>query len=131
MTIAHLIYDRRSLLSCSLTCYSWYTISVPHLHHTLVTQVLSWHNNTRLGWSKPLREASKLGLLPLVRKFGFHAVSSDATFSPKRFNWRTLPHFSALTNVQELAIDHLDIPAFMPKLRRTFGTSRRRSDPSP
>ena len=31
MIIAHLIYDTRSLLACSLTCYSWYIATVPHL----------------------------------------------------------------------------------------------------
>ena len=34
----HLTYDRRSLLACSLTCYSWHIVTVPHLHHTLITQ---------------------------------------------------------------------------------------------
>ena len=121
MVVTHLIYDRRSLLSCSLTCYSWYTVSVPHLHHTLVAQTFSRGDDTRLRWPKPLREASKLGVLPLVKKFGVHVVSFDAMFSRKRFNWRTLRQFSALTNVRTLSIDYLDIPSFIPRIRRYFG----------
>ena len=122
MVIAQLIHDKRSLLSCSLTCYSWYTASVPHLHHTFVIQTISRCGSPRLGWPKPLQEANKLGLLPLVKKFRVRVGFSDtAMFSPKRFNWGTLRQFSALTNVQELAIDYLDIPSFMPKIRRYFG----------
>ena len=34
---SYLIYDARSLLACSMTCYSWYIAAVPHLHHTLTT----------------------------------------------------------------------------------------------
>jgi len=122
MVIANLIHDRRSLLSCSLTCHSWYTASVPYIHHTLVVQTVSRCDHPRLVWPKPLQEANKLGLLPLVKKFRVRVGFSDtATFSLKRFNWGTLRQFSALTNVQELAIDYLDIPSFMPKIRRYFG----------
>jgi len=122
MVIAHFIYDKGNLLSCSLTCRSWYIASVPHLHHTLVIETFSRHYAPRLGWSKPLQEASKLGLLPLVKKFQVHVGFSDvAMFSPRLFNWRTLRQFSALVNVQELVIDYLDVPSFMPKIRRYFG----------
>ena len=122
MVIAHLIHDRRGLLSCSLTCHSWYTASAPYIHHTLVVQTVSRCDRPRLVWPKPLQEATKLGLLPLVKKFRIRVGFSDtATFSLKRFNWGTLRQFSALTNVQELAIDYLDIPSFMPKTRQYFG----------
>jgi len=69
MVIAHLIYDTRSLLACSLTCYSWYIAAVPHLHHTLITSAGSWNLNQKFRWPRPLRNAHRLGLLPLVRKF--------------------------------------------------------------
>jgi len=122
MVIAHLIYDKRSLLSCSLICSFWYTATVPHLHHTLVVQTFSRRDGQKIGWPKPLQEASKLGLLPLVKKFRVRVGFSDtAMFSRKRFNWRTLRQFSALRSVQELAIDYLDIPSFMPRIRRYFG----------
>ena len=120
MIIAHLIYDTRSLLACSLTCYSWYIASVPHLHHTLTTRPRRWYG-TR-GWPGPLQNASELGLLPLVKKFKHYGTDHmNPGFSPKRFNCRLLRQFSALTNVQELAMDDLDIPGFMPMLRRYFG----------
>jgi len=121
MIIAHLIYDTESLLACSLTCYSWYIASVPHLHHTLTTRPDSWPYEPRIGWPTPLRNASELGLLPLVKKFRVHASRScDDRFSSKRFNRRTLSQFSALTNVQELRLDNLDIPSFMPRIRWYF-----------
>jgi hypothetical protein len=64
----------------------------------------------------------KLGLLPLVDTFwSLGANSNHIEFSPKLFNCYTLRHFSALTNVQELGIDYLDIPSFMPRIRRYFG----------
>ena len=44
-----------------------------------------------------------------------------AKFSPKWLNPSTLRHFSALTNVQELAIDNLDTPRFIPEIHRYFG----------
>jgi hypothetical protein len=120
MIIAHLIYDTRSLRACSLTCYSWYIASVPHLHHTLTTRPRRWYG-TR-GWPEPLQDASELGLLPLVKKFKHYGTDHmNPGFSPKRFNRRLLRQFSALTNVQELAIDDLDIPGSMPMLQRYFG----------
>jgi hypothetical protein len=120
MIIAHLIYDTRSLRACSLTCYSWYIASVPHLHHTLTTRPRRWYG-TR-GWPEPLQNASELGLLPLVKKFKHYGTDHmNPGFSPKRFNRRLLRQFSALTNVQELAIDDLDIPGSMPMLQRYFG----------
>ena len=37
MIVFYLAYDTRSLLACSMTCYSGYIVAVPHLHHTLTT----------------------------------------------------------------------------------------------
>jgi hypothetical protein len=122
MIMAHLIYDTRSLSACSLTCYSWYTASVPHLHHTLVALPRPFVYEPKIKWPKPLQNASELGLLPLVKKFKLHGTDySRPGFSSKHFNRRILRHFSALTNVQELAIDDMDIPSFMPMAQRYFG----------
>jgi len=122
MIIAHLIYDTKSLLACSLTCYSWYIASVPHLHHTLVTWSHSWRCKSRIGWPTPLQNASKLGLLPLVEKFRVYTPHScDDRFSSKQFNRCTLSQFSALSNVQDLRLDNLDIPSFMPRVWGYFG----------
>ena len=67
----------------------------------------------------------KLGLLPLVKNLQIRAVKSFPSgydeFFPIRFNRRILHHFSALTDVRELAIEYLDIPSFMPRLQRYFG----------
>ena len=122
MIITHLIYDMESLLACSLTCYSWYIASVPHLHHTLITWSRSWLYESRIGWPTLLQNASKLGLLPLTKKFRFHATSFRRhRISSRRFNRRILSQFSALTNVQDLRLDNLDIPSFMPRVWRYFG----------
>ena len=65
----------------------------------------------------------RLGLLPLVKKFHVckRSLYRIDIFSPKRLDYSTLRYFLALTNVQELGIDHLDIPSFMPKIQKYFG----------
>ena len=65
----------------------------------------------------------KLGLLPLVKKFRIRRKLSGSPrlFSPERFKRGILHHFSALTNIQEFAIDCLDILSFMPKIRPYSG----------
>jgi hypothetical protein len=123
MIIDHLICDSRTLLACSLTCYSWYIVVAPHIHHTLVTKTHSWDADTDLKWPKPLRNMHIIGLLPLVKKFHIRGASIYIIpiFSPKLLGWCTLFHFTALTNVQELGIDYLDIPSFIPRIRWYFG----------
>ena len=124
MIIAHLIYDTHSLLACSLTCYSWYIVAVPNLHHTLITRThSSWKPGRKPKWPKPLQNMHRLGLLPLVKKV--HITGADvpgpSIFSRERFSWYTLRYFTTLTNVQELGIDYLDIPAFIPRINQYFG----------
>jgi len=122
MIVAHLIYDTGSLLACSLTCYSWYIASVPHLHYALTTRPDSWFCVPKAGWPTPLQNAAKFGLLPLVKKFWVHAPKYCwDRFSSERFNSRTLSQFSALTNIQELRLDNMDIPSFMPEVSQYFG----------
>jgi hypothetical protein len=123
MIIDHLIYDSRTLLTCSLTCYSWYIVVVPRIHHTLVTETYCWDTHTDLEWSKPLRNMHKAGLLPFFKKFNIRGenFAIPPIFSPKRFSRRSLRYFTSLTNVQELGIDHLDIPSFIPSIQRYFG----------
>ena len=124
VVIAHLALDVQSLLACSLTSYSWYIAAAPHLHRTLITQTDFLYGKRKFLWPAPLWSMHKLGLLPVVKTFQFHGGYDGRfhrEFSQKRFNGRTLRHFSALTNVQELGIDFLDIPGFMPRIRRYFG----------
>ena len=121
--IAHLAYDTSSLLACSLTCYSWYITTVPHLHNSLVTPIYPQHSDNEILWPKQLRHMHKLGLLPLVKKFQAYErpCFTWAEISPKLFNCSILRQFIALTNVQELGIDYFNIPAVLPRVRRYFG----------
>ena len=123
MIVVHLIHDVSSLLACSLTCYSWYIAVVPHIHDTLITPIHRLHLDTEFTWPKPLQHMQKLGLLPLVKKLQVRARFYDNTygFSPQLFNCCILRRFAALSNVQELGIEYLNIPKFLPKIRRYFG----------
>ena len=123
MIIAHLTRDTRSLLTCTLTCYSWYIIAVPHLHHTLIVSTPGFESvGRKLSWPKPLVRGHELGLLPLVKEFRVRAFSRGGEgFSPERFNRSTLRQFSALTNVRELWIETLNIPKFMRRVQKYFG----------
>jgi len=120
--IAHLIYDRRSLLACSLTCYSWYIAAVPHLHHTFITLTSFIWGDLSLLWPKPLLYKHRLGLLFLVKKLQIRGVNDihPVGFSPSQLSLGLLPLFYALNNVKELEIDYLDIPGFKPWVRQYF-----------
>ena len=117
--VAYLINDLRSLRACSLTCYSWYIATVPHLHQMLSIHPDSW--GRKLRWPNPLLYMHMLGLLPLVRTLWIHGENDRDAFSSKRLNRCILRQFCALNNVRQLVIDFLDIPSFMPKVRRYFG----------
>jgi len=120
LIISHFIRDTRTLLSCSMTCYSWYIAAVPHLHHTLTTDdYISTMRDWKYKWPRPLRNSYNLGLLPFVKQFRIRAPHN--LFTPQKLNWWTLHYFSALTNLQELGIDNLQVPSFMPNIQRYFG----------
>ena len=120
MIIAHLAYDTPSLLACTLVCYSWYIAAVPHLYNTIPIGACSCFRNSK--WPNPLPRMHTLGLLPLVNVLAVKGTyDNDAGLSPKMFNRHTLRQFRALTNLQELWIDYLDIPKFMPRAQRYFG----------
>ena len=123
--IAYLIYDMRSLLACSMACRSWYMAAVPHLHHTIDTQTYpyDWYPKWGKKWPKPLVRMHKLGLLPFVKKLHIHeSPYSDVNgLFPGIFYCSLLHQYSKMTNLQELAIDHLSIGKFIPKLQRSFG----------
>jgi hypothetical protein len=125
--ISHLSYDTPSLLVCCLTCYSWYITAVPYLHHTIITPPHFVKGKEEPWWPKCFQGMYKLGLLPLVSRVQVQGSSQISilagppTFSPKLFDRHILRQFSALANVQELGIDYLDIPSFMPEIRRYFG----------
>jgi len=122
--ISHFIYDTRTLLACSLTCYPWYIAAVPYLHHSLTTdndEDSPWPHS-KYYWPGPLRNSYRLGLLPLVKRFRIRLFPLyRQKFTPEWLGRRTLRHFSALTNLQELGIDCLQVSAFMPTIRQCFG----------
>ena len=121
MIIAHLIHDKRSLLACSLTCYSWYIASVPHLHHTRFIRS-DPGSESKHRWPTPLKNSSKLGLLPFVKKLRIRRITfASIPFSPKKISSRTLRQISEMRNIQQLEIDDLEIPKFMPRVRHYFG----------
>ena len=89
MVIGHLFYDTRSLLACSLTCYSWYIASVPLLHYTLLTRPCTplFMFAPKREWPKPLRNASRFGLLPFVKKLHIRNVLRfSGDFSRRRLH---------------------------------------------
>jgi len=124
MIIVYLIYDKHSLCACTLTCYSWYIAAVPHLHHTLVIDT-DRPRDRKSRWPDAVRRMHMLGLLPLVKKLYIYASMfydyHISAVTPKTLHCRALHKFSALTNVQELGIESLDISKFMPELQRHFG----------
>ena len=99
--------------------------AVPHLHYSLVTdEHLFWENGScsnKYYWPRPLQEFHGFGLLPLVRRFSIRVHGHNAHFTPKWLGVRTLRHFSALTNLQELGIDYLQVYRFMPNISHYFG----------
>jgi len=121
MIISYFIYDTPSLLACSLTCSTWYTVVVPRLHQTLTILMTRWPKK-KFVWPKPLRHMHKLGLLPLVKNLQVRGgyFPDRCKFAPKLLDCRTIHHFLALVNVQELELDRLDIHKFMPRVRRYF-----------
>ena len=122
--ISYFIYDVHTLLACSMTCNSWYTAAVPHLHHSLTTDrtYCSPKLSAKYLWPVPLQNSYHLGLLPLVKRFRFRTGTFPPEgFTPKRLDNRTFRYFSALKNLQELGIDALQVSSFMPDIRRYFG----------
>lgn len=120
MVISYLIYDSFSLRACSLTCHSWYTAAVPHLHRTLTIQTYYYGWNPS-WWPKPLEDAGALGFLPFVKRFW--VLGNDSVQLgpfPMLFNSRTIRQFYTLTNVQELEVDFLDLSWFTSRLRLYF-----------
>ena len=122
MIIVHLIYETANLLACSLTCYSWNIATIPHLHHTLIIKTCNLHADEEFVWPEPLQNMQKFGLLPLVKMFQVYGKPYHVGgFSPRLFDRNILHCFSALINIQELGIDYLNTPEFLPGAWRYFG----------
>ena len=120
MIIAHLTRDLDTLKACSLTCRFWYTVAVPHLHHTLVLG----RNGRGVARSelKPLSKLHRLGLMPLVKEIRVRQwCGMGGWFVPQAFGRRDLRYFSAFANVQNLVIRRLQLDHFIPDIERYFG----------
>ncbi|KAF9645592.1 hypothetical protein BDM02DRAFT_3262827 [Thelephora ganbajun] len=105
--ITHLVYDTPSLKACAATCFVWYIVAAPHLHHTL--SLKRWNAMTTREDLNPLVALHKLGLLPLVKKVQFRGGSYTNSWTiPEIFKSEGLRHFSELVNVQELMIVDLE-----------------------
>ena len=117
--LAHLAYDLDALKKCSLTCRSWYTIAVPHIHHTLILKdgVLEAVDRKL----KPLTRLHKLGLIHLVKEIRVGQLGGpNGWFGPKAFRPNDLLRFTTFTNVHTLRIQGLNIDRFMPGVEYYF-----------
>ena len=115
MIIAHLAYDTPTLKACATTCFSWYNITTPHLHHTLILQ--EWPTDLSHKYLhkylSPLASLHKLGLSPFVKQVQFkRAVFTDPWVVPAIFDSRSIRCFHALVNLQDLTIADLDFSKF-------------------
>ena len=117
--IAH-TRDLDTLKACSLTCRSWYTAALPHLHHTLILG----KNRHGIPGSElePISKLHELGLARFVREIRVRQWGDDPDwFRPLAFTLGDLRYFSAFASVQTLAIHRLDIDRFIPGVQNYFG----------
>ena len=120
MIIAHLIYDTPSLKACAATCIAWYNVATPHLHHTLT--IWQWHSETAYRDLNPLALSYECGLLPHVKKLRFRRGFSESPWLfPDCFDSWGLHCFSALVNLQDLAIADMYFPGFVSGTEQYFG----------
>ena len=122
-------HDLSDLKVCSLTCRSWYTATVPHLHHTL-TLVRRWSNMT-CSRLELLSKLHKLGSIPLVRVIWVDQWPvAGLWFMPLAFNCLSLHSFSTLTNVHTLKFDTWKSTTSYQALSTISDTSCKHCDPS-
>lgn len=120
LVIVHIASDIRALKACSLTCYTWYTAAVPHLHHTFVFRKADLGEDH--DGLKSLSRRHALGLLPFAREIRIlQPPTQHRWFLPQSFGRKDLRYFSAFTNVQSLTLQQLDIHSFIPGIERYFG----------
>ena len=118
MIITDLAYDLDALKACSLACRSWYIAAVPHLHHTFtLIDAMSIITRSKL---KPLSQLHQLGLMPLIKEIRVYQ-RYGSWLVPQAFTPGDLSHFSAITNVQTLRLQFLEIPPFIPGVEHYFG----------
>ena len=119
MIIAHVELDAQTLKACSRTCRSWYIVTLPHLYHTLTLRREHW--DQARGGLIPFRKLEKMQLLPFVKRLWIRHCYADPRLPSEIFNTESLVYFSALTNIQELGLDRLDLHLFTPQAQLYFG----------
>lgn len=120
MIIAHLAYDAEALKACAATCFSWYNVAIPHLHHTLTLR--QWSTETSHKHLNPLASLHKLGLLPFVKQLQFEkALFTVPWVVDALSDSHSVRYFGAMVNLQDLAIADLDFSKFPVGLRGYFG----------
>ena len=120
MIIAHLIYDTKSLKAYAATCFAWYNVATPYLHHTLILR--EYHPKVARRGLNPLPVLDKLGLLSFVKKVQFKSDVFNKTWvKPQIFDSHSLRNFSALVGIQGLTIDDLDLSNFKKGAEKYFG----------
>ena len=122
MIIAHLTltHNLGDLKACSLTCRSWYTAAVPHLHHTLTL------SGNRLDLARyklgPLYELHELALTHLVKEIRVEqSWGLGPRLTPPVFSQSDLHYFSTFSNVHTLKLQNMEIHCFIPGIERYFG----------
>lgn len=118
MIISYLARDAGTLKACSLTCRSWYTVVVPHIHHTIVLKEKT--PGVSHGQLDSLSGLHERGRMPLVREIVIDQRSTDGWFAPRAFSPKDLRYFSAFANVQVLKIRGMNISRFTPNIKRYF-----------
>jgi len=115
MIAAYSTYDKRSLRACTLTCYSWYIAVTPLLHQTLICPIYSPHKDSFRRPSLPFRE-EVFGLAPLVKTLWFRGNSTNRVALSLAWphSCHILLPLYQFTRVNQLRIDYLDIPSFLP-----------------
>ena len=122
MIVTHLIYDTSSLKTCAATCFAWYNVATPHLHHSLTLR--QWHSETECRDLNPLAALYERGLLSHVKVLRFRSGFSRSPWVvPEYFDSWGLHYFSALVNLQDLAIAGMDFSKFVSGTEKYFGHS--------
>jgi len=93
--------------------------ALPYLHHTLTLRREHW--DLARGGLIPFRKLDKMRLLPFVKRLWIKHCYVDPFLPLEIFNAEGLAYFSALTNIQELGLDRLDLRVFVPQAQLYFG----------
>lgn len=123
--MAYLTYDIQALKACAVTCFTWYNVATPHLHHTLTLR--QWATDASRTYLNPLEYLHKLELLPFIKQVQFErGIFGSPWVVPRIFDPESIQYFGALENLQNLAIADLDFSRFPVGVGEYFGHSSSR-----